>query len=287
MNSSVLENLLRETVFFINEKLKKGKKNNQIAQREEEKKDSFKLNEQKIQTHWPLKKGSVDKKILAWNFYDSNENVINAFLAFTIKSFAVGIYRNNMNFSQYIGENSSKDLEKIFINPFLSAFFWDDIKKYYQSYSMNFSSNKEKRTFAVKKIVPHSSCVALCLDSTFFRLRSGSNQELSSFEFLVEDLYKANNSLIVFSRQKLIPQNNKDLKINNYSVSFKLNTDVIKSSIYEAMEPQSHLIQSSRFIEANKTGCFDRLIDLLSKGQEYIHSVEKEYAIRQSDVYTR
>ena len=67
------------------------------------------------------------------------------------------------------------------------------------------------------------------------------------------------------------------MKVNDYSISFKLNKDIIKTSIYEALEPQAHLIQSNRFIEPNKTGCFDRLIDLLTSGQNYIQNMENEF----------
>jgi hypothetical protein len=62
--------------------------------------------------------------------------------------------------------------------------------------------------------------------------------------------------------------------VHNYSVSFKMNKDISSMSLFEAVEPQSHLIQGARFVDAQKTGCFDRLVHLLTMGQEFIEKIE-------------
>jgi hypothetical protein len=276
------ELLYKEIVFSLNETIKILRKKSFFKESKEEKLNSHIL--KKVSEHWPLKKGSVGKNILAWNCYDLQPEVVNAFLAFALKSLGVSLEIDNLSWQEICEKqnfNSSTDelksFDYLFQHKGLTSLFWSDIKKYYQLYTGEKLPAKTHRVGAVEKKIPRNSCVALCLDAVFFRIRSGSNQELTSFEFFIEDCYNANNSLIIFSQQKLIHPAQNSLQINNYSVSYKMNKDILKSSIYEALEPQSHLIQSQRFIEAQKTGCFDRLIHLLTLGQNYVESVESSY----------
>jgi hypothetical protein len=262
--------LLKEIVTFINESLKKNK----ITEESNNTKSSIytKTNLSKLKSIWPLKRGSVDKDILAWNFYENNEDVINAYLAYVIKNLSVNLLDRNFIFAENI-----KTIHDIFFNEYATSLFWDDIKKYYQHASSVGRDNFENRRTAVEKIIPKNGMVILCIDASFFRLRSGMNQELSSFEFFIEDVYNSNCSLISFARQNLLPKQKNSLRVNNYSISFKMNKDLIKTTIYEAMEPQSHLLQGNRFIEPNKTGCFDRLIHILSLGQNKIEDIQEKY----------
>jgi hypothetical protein len=234
----------------------------------------------KVKLSWPLQKGAVEKSLLSWNFYESQENVVQAFLAFAIKNLGVLLQKNHMEWTDIIAKPRTKGspIDIVLKTPFMTCFFWEEVKEYYQLFSYDKTAPKDLRAEFVTKILPRCSCLALCLDTAFFRLRSGMNNELASFEYFLEDLYHANNGLIIFSRQKLIQEKKSTLKTNDYSISFKANKDILKSSIYEALEPQAHLIQrNASFYEPTKTGCFDRLIDLLTKGQQYIENLEELY----------
>ena len=93
---------------------------------------------------------------------------------------------------------------------------------------------------------------------------------------IIEELnYKLN---LLEEEMKLLKQNQTSLKVDHYAVSFKLNKDLLHASLQENMEPQQSVLQNSQLKEPIKTGSFDRLLELLSKGYEYSSFVEDSFA---------
>ena len=239
---------------------------------------------EKMESNWPLKKGMVNSKIIAWQECSSAAESIQLSIAFMIKCISIITYKNSKSTSLN-SLSLNKDniyleyFKDIISNEISSLYFWNDIKKYYINNRDSFSNEKTNRSLFYKEILPKRKLVILCFEDTNFRLRSGTNFELFAFEQFINDLTLANNSLIVFSKQKLLPNKNKKINyLDNYSISFKKSLDEQKYSIQEAMEPDYKLSRDERFIEANKIGAFDRLIELLAKGQNYINRLEKDYS---------
>lgn len=253
-----MEDIFKKIVLDFNEQVKKYRKN-------PNKQETCELFFKKIAPHWPLEKGSVDKKRLAWNTFPTAPHTIQSLMAFLIQT--AGVFRTK--------DKNTKI--HILDNPYCTPLFWSDVKRYYTFFSFSNSESVKNRTHFVKDVLSRNCCIALCLEDTFFKLRSGVNQELVGFEYFLEDLVNANNSLVVFSMQNFMDAEEEKLQAHNYSISFKINRDVSKISVQQAMEPKAHLIQSAQFIEPQKTGCFDRLVDLLGMGQNFISSVEANY----------
>lgn len=254
-----MEDILKAIVWDLNELVKKYRKD-LITD------EGQKIFLKKLDPHWPLKRGSVAKRNLAWNTLSSASETIQGMTAFLIKNTAV----------LRVKKQDSKI--QIFENPYCAPFFWSEVKKYYTLFSFSNNQSLDRRSGFVEKTMPRNCCVTLCLEDTFFRMRSGMNQELTGFEYFLEDLFNANNSLIVFSMQNLIQANEK-MQINNYSISFKMNKDATKSSLQQVMEPSEHALRSAQFIGANKTGCFDRLVDLLGMGQKFASAIDNHFSV--------
>jgi len=239
---------------------------------------------EKIESNWPLKKGMVNSKIIAWQECSSAAETIQLSIAFMIKCISIITYKKYNssfpNLSLYNKDNIYLEYFKdIISNKISSLYFWNDIKKNYINNRDSFSNEKTNRSIFYKDILPKNKLIILCFEDTNFRLRSGTNFELFAFEQFINDLTLANNSLIVFSKQKLIPNKSKKLNyLDNYTISFKKSLDEQKYSIQEAMEPDYKLSRDERYTEANKIGAFDRLIELLAKGQNYINTLEKDYS---------
>ena len=242
----------------------------------------------KVEANWPLKKGMVDTKFLAWHTVSSASEGIQYSTAFMIKCISVSIYKkdktlNKIDFipNEFIKSTDTKYLfyfDKILSNNDSSLFFWSDIKKYYlQDINSDFKERKF-RTHFYENILPKKKLIVLCFEESFFRLRSGTNFELYAFEQFINDMINSDNSIVIFSTQKLLPDQTKIGNfISDYSVSFKKNLDERKISIQQAMEPDYKIARDERFIEPNRVGAFDRLIELLAKGQNFINSLEKDF----------
>lgn len=238
---------------------------------------------EKIESNWPLKKGMVDSKIIAWQNVSSATESIQLSIAFTIKCISILFKNSNLSNDNQIAINQENNyltyFKEIISNKFSTLFFWGDIKKFYINNIDKNSNEKSNQSSFYNQILPKNKLIILCLEETNFRLRSGTNFELFAFEQFINDMSLANNSLIVFSKQKLLPDKSKKTSyIKDYSVSFKKNLDEQKFSLQEAMEPDYKISRDERFIEANRVGAFDRLIELLAKGQNFINCLEKEYS---------
>ncbi len=234
----------------------------------------------KIETNWPLKKGMVDTKFLAWFTVPSANEGVQFSIAFMIKCISVSIYKNE------ISEELRKNIEvkymfyfdKIISNKKSSLFFWSEIKKYYLNDTNNDNKEKKLRTHFYSNILPKKKLIVLSFEESFFRLRSGTNFELFAFEQFINDMINSDNSLVIFSTQKLLPDQRKNVNfILDYSVNFKKDLDERKVSVQQAMEPDFKIARDNRFIEPNRIGAFDRLIELLAKGQNFINSLEKDF----------
>ncbi|WP_186649647.1 hypothetical protein [Fluviispira vulneris] len=248
----------------------------------------------KIESHWPLKKGMVDTKSLAWQKVNSAYETVQVAIAFMLKCTSVESYRENyeenkknlthkrtFRSNEYLNSYFSFLIayEMVFLNSSIKLFFWSDIKLMYHSYFIKEDLKKADRVQFVNNILPKKSVIVLCLEDTLFRLRSGINFELHAFELFINDMVHADNSLIVFSTQNFLQENNKIKSyFQDYSVSFKKNLDETKISLQEAMEPDYKIAQDDRFNEPNKTGSFDKIVEILAKGQKYIEAIEKDFA---------
>ncbi|KAB8027744.1 hypothetical protein [Fluviispira multicolorata] len=248
----------------------------------------------RLDAHWPLKRGMVDTKNLAWQFVNSSYESVQMSIAFMIKCGSVEKYResfvkNKKNLSRYYNPDINDEVlnyfgflysyEEIFLNKNIHLFFWNDIKIFYKSYFDNEGNKNFERQDFVKNILPKKRNVVLCFEETIFRLRSGTNAELFAFEQFLNDMTYADNALIVFSTQKLLQEISKNESYyQNYSFSYKRNLDELKISLQQAMEPDFKIARDERFVEPNRVGSFDRIIELLSKGQKYIEAIEKDYA---------
>ncbi len=234
----------------------------------------------KIETNWPLKKGMVDTKFIAWHTVSSANEGIQFSTAFMIKCISVSIYKNDI--SDELRKNIDTKyifyFDKIISNKKSSLFFWSEIKKYYLYDINNDNKEKKSRTHFYNNLLPKKKLIVLCFEDSFFRLRSGTNFELFAFEQFINDMINSDNSLVIFSTQKLLPDQRKiENFISDYSVSFKKNLDEQKISVQQAMEPDYKIARDKRFIEPNRIGAFDRLIELLAKGQNFINSLEKDF----------
>ncbi|BBH51949.1 hypothetical protein [Fluviispira sanaruensis] len=246
----------------------------------------------RLESHWPLKKGMVDSKSIAWQKVNSAYETVQISIAFMIKCTSVENYResNEENKKQLTQESYFKNYEnmnsyfsfliayeKVFIHSSIKLFFWSDIKLMYHSYFIKEDLKKDDRVQFVNYILPKKTAIVLCLEDTLFRLRSGINFELHAFELFINDMVYADNSLIIFSTQNFIQESDKSKSyFQDYSVSFKRNLDETKISLQQAMEPDYKIAQDDRFNEPNKTGSFDKIVELLAKGQKYIEAIEKD-----------
>lgn len=231
----------------------------------------------KIESNWPLKKGMVNTKFIAWHKVMDAKESIQYSIAFMIKCVSVSLYKSK-EFYKDTDSNFIIYFNEIISNIYSSLFFWSEIRNYYIQNSLHSTHDKKSRLEFYNKIMPKKKLVVLCLENSFFKLRSGTNLELFAFEQFINDLSSTDNSLIIFSKQKLLPENFLTNKYtSNYSISFKNNIDESKYSIQEAMEPDFKVVKDERFIDANKTGSFDRLIELLAKGQIIINSIEQDF----------
>jgi len=254
-----MESILKDIVWNVNELVKKAN-HGLLSQK---KANVF---FQKIHAHWPLERGSVAKKRAAWNELPSSAQTIQAMVAFLIK--CASVLRNDLKKSELC----------LFENDDCTAFFWSDVKKYYTSFSMDRAFSTEGRPLFFEKHLPKNCCVVLCLEDTFFRIRSGINQELAGFELFLDDLFKSNNGLVVFSTQQLMASNTQKQEFN-YGVSFKIGKTNQNLSIQQVMEPQDYILRSAQFIDANRTGGFDRLVDLLTTGENFISAIDNRFYV--------
>ncbi len=83
------DEILKEIVGFIHESLKKKKSKTEPFSAEMVDHKKLKISVQKVGAGWPLKRGSVEKNILAWNVSEDQNEVISAFIAFSIKNYAI------------------------------------------------------------------------------------------------------------------------------------------------------------------------------------------------------
>lgn len=235
--------------------------------------DVFRVLNEKFEPSWPLKKGMVNSKLIAWQMCASSLEANQRAIAFMIKCVAL------CKLKQESSTLNTFSLPLLFNNELCTLFFWSQIKKYYinnADYENKYSTSQPYIFF--NEILPKNKVIILSLEDTFFRLRSGSNFELQAFEHFINDLILSNNGLIIFSRQNLIPNKNQELyNISKYSVTFKKNLDEQKFSLREAMEPEFKIAKDERFIAANKIGAFDRIIELLTLGQQHIQKIEKDF----------
>lgn len=238
------------------------------------KQNAYQLLNEKLEPIWPLKKGMVSSKLIAWQDCSCTLEVNQKIIAFMIKCLSALFY---------IEQNSSiikYPFTFLFENKFATLFFWSDIRKYYLKNIEKLPyENKKYQSHFFHNILPKDKLIALSLEDTFFRLRSGSNMELFAFEQFINDLILANNSLVVFSKQHLISNKKNNLyNISNYSITFKKSLDENKISLQEAMEPNYTIAKDERFTEANKIGAFDRLIELLTLGQNKLDHIERIFS---------
>lgn len=222
----------------------------------------------KIAPHWPLKRGAVAKKSLAWNHFENKQDVIQGWLAFLVKCCGLFYLRSPKGFSE-----PSLCIERLASNLRFLPVFWDLVKPCYLSVSTQ--KNALSRPFFVEKILPHNGVVLLCLDGVFFRLRTGTNQELTAFEHFIDDLVKFNCSLVVYSSQSLLKKNPKS-GVENYFVSFKMQKEPSLLSLQDALVPNPRML-SKQFLDSDKTASFDRLAYLLACGQKFIEDIEVEF----------
>ncbi len=222
-----------------------------------------------VRKGWPLKKGVVEQcPMLAWNQFETEQDTVIYFLAFLIRLFYLEQNKN-------LDKNKDISLQQLFYQNYLCAFFWNDIKKYFVAFeSEGKISSIDKKVF-FKKYLPRNKTIVLCVEDSYFRLRSGTNQDLACFETFLEENERWNNSLIVFSCQHLQKVYTSPLFRKEYSISFKMEKNKALSCVEEAMEPQAHLLQNKQLVEPLKTGAFDRLLGLLSLGQEFIDTHAK------------
>jgi hypothetical protein len=238
----------------------------------------------KLQDYWPFQEEIIHKKILAWQRLDSAHQAVQHAFAFLIKCFVVlrfkdqeGVLDKRDLFFKNIQKKEFKYLftaSDFVYHSKVKILFWNEIKDYYQV-NQKFVENKNRSQF-VQFVLPKNAIVILCLEDTCFRLRSGSNQELSSFEFFLSDMLNFNNSLIAFSIQSLV-EKRRSFYLKNFSVNFKLNFEKHEISLRKALEPEYHIAGDKRFVNAYRFGVFDRLLELLSKGQDFINSIEKDF----------
>ena len=147
---------------------------------------------EKINSTWPLKKGSVKSEYIAWNVYPNQEDCVRFLTAFTVKCFAL---------------LSEKEPSHFFTENLFQIFFWSHIKEYY--FLSKEGQIEKNRVQFCTRFLQFNKPVFLCLENTFFKMRSGSNFELSAFEEFVDDLCAFNCPLIVFSMQEFLKKENK------------------------------------------------------------------------------
>jgi hypothetical protein len=233
----------------------------------------------RIKPYWPLKKGTVDHPILlAWNTCGSCEDVVQGCVAFFLKAMAV-----------HMGEEDAAAHagHRLFCQDKVQLLFWEDVRPYYISHDyqrepegadVKEGGRWKSRAQFVQDLLVTNGMVILCLEDHGFRLRSGSNPDLCAFELFIEDLILAGNGLVAFSRQTLLyrPEDTENgfMRKEGYRISFKISRDFLKTSLEETMEPKAHLLRSVQFVEPVKPGCFDRLLQLLALGQDFVSGVE-------------
>ncbi|WGL58704.1 hypothetical protein QEJ31_09195 [Pigmentibacter sp. JX0631] len=238
------------------------------------KQNAFHLLAEKLEPIWPLKKGMVGSKLIAWQNCSSTLEINQKVIAFMIKCLSSLFYlEKNSTIIKY-------PFAFLFENSFATLLFWSDVRKYYmKNIEQVYHENKKKQFDFFHNVLPKNKLIVLSLEDTFFRLRSGSNMELHAFEQFINDLILANNALVVFSKQHLISIKKSDFyNISNYSITFKKSLDENKISLQEAMEPSFNIAKDERFIEANKIGAFDRLIELLTLGQNKLDNIERIFS---------
>lgn len=228
----------------------------------------------------------VETRVLAWQQVLTPYDSVQSTIAFMIKCISVAKYKSNKSSTsnksfKTIDEmnlnnehNYLFSMNELILGKGMRLYFWNEIKKYYQTAY----KEKQLRSTFVNEILPKKCLIVLCLEEAFFRLRSGTNMELFAFEQFINDMVNSDNSLVVFSTQKLLQETPKNENFAlDYTISFKKNSDEMKISLKQAMEPDYRVAQDERFIEANRLGGFDRLLELLAKGQNFIYSLEEDF----------
>lgn len=221
----------------------------------------------KISHHWPLKRGAVAKKALAWGHFENKQEVIQGWLAFMVKCYGVFCVRAQ---KMFLVQNLYT--EHLISNLRFLPVFWDFIRSCYLATAGQ--RNVLSRPLFVETFLPHNGVVLLCLDGVFFRLRTGTNQELTAFEHFIDDLVKYNCALVVYASQSLLKKNVKS-GAENYFVSFKMQKEPTLLSVQDALVPNPRML-SNQFLDSDKTASFDRLAYLLARGQKFIENIERE-----------
>lgn len=217
---------------------------------------------------WPLKHGSVCAHYLPWNVYLSTDDCIRFFSSFIIKCFFV---LNNLEPQGSCSRGKVSDefllLKSIFENEEFNVFFWNSIK-----------SNMDDFIF-MKSFFKPNTPIILCFADSMLQTRNKSNYELAVFENLIEHFIRNGNGLIVFSQQRLC--SSKSLIWHpSYSMDhFKNEIQTNKISIQDAFEPTVFFQKklSENGLKSFTTGSFDRLLELLALGQDFIFSIESAF----------
>lgn len=218
---------------------------------------------QKISSLWPpLKQGSLKSHFLPWNICETSSNCIQRYFAFILKLFFV------LSDTHFTYENHSDLLKKIFENNFACVFFWEDIKNSVTECSFI------KKYF--KSNIPH----ILCVSNTFFHTRTNTNQELENFEGYLNYLINHGNGLIVFSQQRLFSTNSTIFIPSLFSIDkIKTISDIYNNlSIENVLEPSIFSQKNDDENHAFSTGAFDRLLELLAIGQDFVFSIDNEFS---------
>ncbi len=146
-----------------------------------------------------------------------------------------------------------------YYNDKYSFFFWKKVKNIY----LQKSDEKMHRDHFYKTILPKNSLILLTLEDEIFKIKSGTNPNLTAFEMFIDDLCRSNNAVIFFSLQKFSPdKKNSTLSFSNYKLS-KINLDI---SLHEALEPQHFMVTNSSMSDPIKTGTLDKVLEMMNQG---------------------
>jgi len=220
-----------------------------------------------VHPSWPLRRGSVKKSFLPWNTYPSSHECIQACTAFAIKSFST---LNNSCFQQ-----NTRLFEEVYFNSSYCVLFW------------SFLQDSSDKIFYSKNMTLAHRVIFLCLEDTVFPMRHNANEDFILFERFIEHAVKYSAGLVVFSKQAFFSSKAINFQ-NSYSMSYLKNAinSSHKLSIENIFMPQafefggveSDGAKNSRY----DVGSFDRLLELLSLGQDFIFSMEQEFKKAQS-----
>lgn len=119
------------------------------------------------------------------------------------------------------------------------------------------------------------------MNDAVFNLRKVANQDLEKFETYINYLNNHGNGLIVFSQQRLFSLNSTIFTPSLYSFdNLKTIMDLNSNfSIEEVFEPSvfSKNTQRDETSDDFSTGAFDRLLELLAIGQDFVFSIDNEF----------